>query len=148
MSYSNASKPEVSPPLTASLATHRSLAKLTQGLAHSVSAHLSLVETIIEYNDGEGYRMELSDYSFPLKYMFSDISVIPLSETYCEITMSTDFLVKAGPLGWLLGHFVMRPIMKGAFEKVMSGLACYTASGEIIGDTLPTDNTLERLTAA
>ncbi|MBM7035035.1 SRPBCC family protein [Vibrio ulleungensis] len=108
----------------------------------------SLIETIIEYNDGEGYRMELSDYSFPLKYMYSDISVIPLSDTSCEITMSTDFLVKAGPLGWLLGHFVMRPIMKGAFEKVMSGLACYTASGEVIGDALPTDNTLERLTAA
>ena len=107
----------------------------------------SLVETIIKYNEGEGYRMELSEYSFPLKYMFADIHVKPLGKQACEITMSTDFLVKAGPLGWLMGFFLMRPIMKGAFKKVMSGLAYYTQTGNAVGEELPDDTALEKLTS-
>ena len=105
----------------------------------------SLVETIVDYEEGEGYRMELSEYSFPLKYMFADVYVKPISEQASEVTMSTDFLVKAGPLGWLMGFFLMRPIMKGAFGKVMSGLAYYSETGETVGEKLPSDGMLEKL---
>lgn len=105
----------------------------------------SVVETIIEYDEGEGYRMELSEFSFPLKYMFADIHVKPIGEQSCEVTMSTDFLVKGGPLGWLMGFVLMRPIMKGAFGKVMSGLAYYSGTGNTVGEKLPNDDRLERL---
>jgi len=105
----------------------------------------SLVETIVEYEEGEGYRMALSEYSFPLKYMFADIYVKPVDEQSSEVTMSSDFLVKAGPLGWLMGFFLMRPIMKGAFKKVMSGLAYYSETGKTIGENIPNDGTLEKL---
>ncbi len=105
----------------------------------------SLVETIIKYEEGEGYRMELSEYSFPLKYMFADIYVKPVDEKTSQVTMSTDFLVKAGPLGWLMGFFLMRPVMKGAFGKVMSGLAYYSETGEAVGGKLPDNVMLEKL---
>ncbi len=105
----------------------------------------SLVEEIVEYKEGEGYRMELSEHSFPLNYMFADIYVRSVDEQTSEVTMSTDFLVKAGPLGWLMGFFLMRPIMKGAFKKVITGLAYYSETGETVTDKLPPDGTLKSL---
>ncbi len=107
----------------------------------------SLVEEIVDYKEGEGYRMELSEHSFPLKYMFADIYVRSVDEQTSEVTMSTDFLVKAGPLGWLMGFFMMRPIMKGAFAKVITGLAYYSKTGEAVTDKLPADSGLKSLIA-
>lgn len=91
--------------------------------------------------------MELSDYSFPPKYMLADVYVKPINEQVSEVTMSTEFLVKTGPLGWLMWFFLMRPVMKGAFGKVMNGLAYYTETGIAIGEDLPSDGKVEELTA-
>lgn len=97
----------------------------------------SLVEEIIEFEAGQGYKMALSEFSLPLKNMHSEIKVKKIDEDSCEIYMASDFVVKAGPLGWLLGHFIMRNVMKGVFRKVMSGLAYHSITGKRVGEKLP-----------
>ena len=97
----------------------------------------SLVETIVEYKEGEGYRMEISEHSLPLKSMFAEMSVRTIDAKSSEIRMSADFVVKAGPFGWIMGKFMMRPVMKLVFKNVMSGLAYHCATGEKIGEELP-----------
>jgi len=60
--------------------------------------------------------------------------------------MSADFVVKGGPFGWLMGQLLMRPIMKGIFKKVMTGLAYHSSTGELVADKLPSDKQLAVIT--
>ena len=105
----------------------------------------SLVEEIIDYKEGQGYTMVLSDYSLPLKSMQATIGVKAIDANRSEIFMAADFVVKGGPFGWLMGACLMRPIMKGVFKKVMTGLAYHVETGELIGKTLPKNDTLGKL---
>jgi len=105
----------------------------------------SLVEEIIDYQEGQGYKMNLSEHSLPLKEMQAQMAVKKIDENSCEIFMAADFVVKGGPLGWLLGALVMRPVMKGVFKKVMSGLAYYSVTGNRIDEELPANEDLENI---
>lgn len=105
----------------------------------------SLVEEIIAYQEGTGYKMKISEHSLPLKSMFAEMKVTKVDDNTCEVYMSADFVVKAGPVGWLLGHFIMRPVMKSVFKKVICGLAYHTKSGELIGEKLPGNEAVNKL---
>lgn len=102
----------------------------------------SLVEEIVEYQEGQGYKMVLSEFSLPLKHMHAEMRVKEIDANSSKIYMSADFVVKAGPLGWLLGHLVMRPIMKGVFKTLMSGLAYHCETGKRVGEKLPANEEL------
>jgi len=108
----------------------------------------SLVEEIIEYQVGQGYTMDISNHSMPLKSMQSEMKVTAIDENSSEIYMSADFVVKGGPLGWVMGQLIMRPVMKSIFKKVMTGLAYHSATGELISDKLPPNEELARLIRA
>ena len=54
----------------------------------------SLVETIVEYKEGQGYKMEISEHTLPLKNMFAEMSVKAIDANSSEISMSADFVVK------------------------------------------------------
>ena len=105
----------------------------------------SLVEEIVDFQDGQGFTMELSEYSLPLKSMQAEMKVTELDENSCEIYMSSDFVVKAGPLGWLMGQLIMQPVMKGVFKKLMSGLAYHCVTGERIDEKLPPKDKLDKI---
>ncbi|MBU2972197.1 SRPBCC family protein [Pseudoalteromonas sp. C2R02] len=105
----------------------------------------SLVEEIIEFNEGQGYKMVLSEFSLPLKNMYAQMSVKEIDENSCEISMSSDFVVKGGPLGWVMGRLIMKPVMKGVFKKVMSGLAYHSVTGELIGEKLPINEAMNKI---
>jgi len=97
----------------------------------------SLIEEIIEYQEGQGYKMDISNHSMPLKSMQAEMKVTPIDINTCEIYMSANFVVKGGPLGWVMGQFIMQPVMKGIFKKVMTGLAYHSETGNVIGEKLP-----------
>jgi len=102
----------------------------------------SLVEKIIDFKDKSGYRMELSEHTLPLKSMYSEIYVKQIDDKSSEISMACDFEVKMGLLGWIMGYFMMRPVMKKTFKDLMTGLAYYTVSGERIEKKLPSKKIL------
>jgi len=108
----------------------------------------SLVEEIIEYHEGQGYKMDISNHSMPLKSMQSEMKVTAIDENTSEIYMSADFIVKGGPLGWVMGHLIMRPVMKSIFMKVMTGLAYHTVTGKIIDEKLPPKEELANIIIA
>jgi len=105
----------------------------------------SLVEEIIEFQEGQGFRMALSEFSLPLKSMYAEMRVKEIDANSSEIYMSSDFVVKAGPLGWLMGFLVMGPMMKGVFKKLMTCLAYHTATGERIGEKSPPNEELAKV---
>lgn len=105
----------------------------------------SLVEEITEYQQGQEFKMLLSEHSLPLKSMSVQMGVKEIDANNSELYMSADFVVKAGPLGWLLGFLVMRPMMKGVFKKLMSGLAYHTVTSERVGEKLPSNDKLAKI---
>ncbi len=105
----------------------------------------SLVEEIIEFQEGQGFKMVLSEFSLPLKSMYAEMWVKDTDANSCELHMASDFVVKGGPLGWLMGYVVMRPMMKGVFKKLMSGLAYHAMTGERIGEKLPPNEELAKV---
>jgi len=54
-------------------------------------------------------------------------------------------VVKAGPLARLLGDVVMRPVMKGVFNKLMSGLAYHCVTGNWVGEKLSANEELANI---
>ena len=59
----------------------------------------SLIEEIIEYQEGQGYKMNVSELSSPLKSMQAEIKVDKLDDNSSEITMSVSFETNSGPVG-------------------------------------------------
>jgi len=108
----------------------------------------SLVEEIIEYQEGQGYKMDISNHSMPLKSMQAEMKVTAIDENISEIYMSADFVVKGGPFGWAMGQLLMRPVMKGIFKKVMTGLAFHSVTGKLISKKLPTNEELAKIILA
>ncbi|MCP3922042.1 MAG: SRPBCC family protein [Desulfobacterales bacterium] len=105
----------------------------------------SLIEEITDFQEGKGFKMVLSEFSLPLKSMHSEMGIIEIDANSSELYMSSDFVVKAGPLGWLIGFFIMRPIMKGVFKKLMSGLAYHCVTGKQINEKLPPNEELAKI---
>ncbi len=105
----------------------------------------NLVEEIIEFKEGQGFKMVLSEFSLPLKSMHSEMGVKKIDANSSEIYMSLDFVVKGGPFGWLMGFFLMRPMMKGVFKKLMSGLAYHCITGKRIDEKLPPNKELVKI---
>lgn len=105
----------------------------------------SLVEEIVDYQEGQGFKMELSEFSLPLKRMTAEMRVKAIDANSCELYMSSDFVVKAGPLGWLMGYFIMRPVMRGVFKQLLSGLAYHCETGKRIDKKLPANQELAKL---
>jgi len=108
----------------------------------------SLVEEITEYQIGLGYKMDISNHSMPLKSMQSEMKVIAIDENSSEIYMSAVFVVKGGALGWVMGQLIMRPVMKGIFKKVMTGLAYHSVTGKLVGEKLPANEELIKIIPA
>ncbi len=97
----------------------------------------SVVEEIIQYDKGEGFKVELTEYALPLKSLIAEMRVKKVDSNTSEISMGMDFVVKGGPIGWLMGFFMMRPMMKGVLKKVLTGLAYHSATGKTVGKELP-----------
>lgn len=102
----------------------------------------SVVEEIVEYKEGQSITVALSEYSMPLKSATATMKVTSIDARTSDITMSMDFVVKGGPLGWIMGFFMMRPLMKGVFKKMSHGLAYHSATGKSVGNKLPSGQEL------
>jgi len=44
-----------------------------------------------------------------------------------------------------MGQLIMRPVMKGIFKKVMTGLAYHSVTGELVGEKLPSNEELDKI---
>ncbi len=97
----------------------------------------SMVEEIIEYDEGEGYKMQVSELSSPLESMQAELRVKDVDGGSSRIFMAVDFETKGGPFGWLMSQLMLKPIMKGVLKKQVSGLAFHSATGELVDEKLP-----------
>jgi carbon monoxide dehydrogenase subunit G len=80
-------------------------------------------ETVVDYRSGEGYTVEFTDVgSLPLASNTVDVSLHPVDADRTEVTMSSRFAAKYGPLGWLLATVVMKRRFRETFDDTLAGL--------------------------
>lgn len=84
----------------------------------------SLVEEVIEWQDGRGFRVRLLDIAaMPLHEMQASVFVEPSGPGHIKVVWSADYRMKYGPLGWLLGQTMMRAMMGKIIDGNLDGLA-------------------------
>lgn len=66
-------------------------------------------EEIVEYESKGGYTVNFLDVGeFLLKTNVVRIDVEPVGDSRTAVTMTSNFIPKYGPIGWLMGKLVMR----------------------------------------
>ncbi len=82
-----------------------------------------IVEEVTDWKDGQGYRVRLSETDpVPLKEGFADIWIEPAGKGKARVVWGMDFSLKYGPLGWLMGQLMMKPMMGKVLDANLKGL--------------------------
>jgi carbon monoxide dehydrogenase subunit G len=93
----------------------------------------SVTERVVEYRVRESMTIELSEFSMPLNRAAATLTVRPLADDTTEVTMSIEYDVKFGPLGWVMSSLMIQPMLGKMFEQVLSCLDRHVVTGESIG---------------
>lgn len=107
----------------------------------------SVVEEIVGYEEGKRFDVVLTEYAMPLKSLHATMGVSAVNNTTSDIYMSMGYVVKFGPIGWLMGALMMRPMMKKIIKGVLQGLAYHSATGKTIAKQLPNKAEIDAIMA-
>lgn len=84
----------------------------------------SLVEEVTEWEANRRFRVQLSEMgSVPFREAHADLSVGPIDNGRTRVSWGIAFRAKYGPLGWLLGQAMLKPMMGKAIDGNLKGLA-------------------------
>jgi hypothetical protein len=111
------------------------LSEAAAGVGASRRCHFkdgsSVVERVIDWQDGGSYSVELSEFSLPLKRAVATLGVESLGPERSRLKMGMEFQVKYGPVGWLMGQMMMKRMMGRLFLVVLHGLENRVANGAV-----------------
>ena len=88
----------------------------------------SVVETITDLHEYEYIKMVLSETPMPMKSGTVSASFQSKGAS-TELTIDMDVKVGLGPLGWIIGPLIMRPIIKNRIKKMALSLDHYIKTG-------------------
>ncbi len=93
----------------------------------------SVVEKIIEWEQGRRMNVELSEMSMPMKRATVEFIVVPHGDHESDIAITMNFTPKFGLVGAMMGAMMMKPMMRKMLTQVLSGLEHHVRTGETIG---------------
>ena len=96
-----------------------------------------LTEKVVEYTEGERMNVEFVEFSMPLKRANVVFEVREVDADHTEVSVSMDYDMKLGPLGWLIDVIVLKPTMRKVFVRMLEGLSHHARTGELIGPDGP-----------
>ena len=73
--------------------------------------HWGVDEEITEYVDGERLTVRLSNFAMPVKHAEAQMSLRVVDARSTEVTISMEYEMKFGPVGWVMNNMIMRPMM-------------------------------------
>ncbi len=92
-----------------------------------------LTERIVEYEEGEFMNIAFVEFKLPLKRANVTFRVRELTKTKTEVTVTMDYVMRFGPLGWALNKAFLQPTLRKVFRNMLDGLNHHTVTGELIG---------------
>ena len=78
-------------------------------------------------------KVTLSEFSLPLKSAEATMRLEKASDKSTYVTIQMSFEMKYGVFGKIMGFFVIRPVMKMTFSKVLKGLNDHATTGQLVG---------------
>jgi hypothetical protein len=94
----------------------------------------SIDEKIPAYDSGVGYEVTITDPgTFPLKNAAADIRVAPVGRDRSTVGFTMRFEPKYGPIGWLMGHTLMKSQFRKILGRVIDGVEEHVRTGRIMG---------------
>ena len=91
-----------------------------------------LVENISDFKEGELIEIDLLESSFPLKELKLRMSVKADGETKSTISLDTVFQPKFGPIGWVMGNLMLKPLFKRRLKGLLKGIDDHLSTGRYI----------------
>ncbi len=91
------------------------------------------VEEVTSLDEGRSVTVLMSEHSMPLAYGAATFAVTADGDDRTSVTMTMDYEMKYGPLGWLLNTLMLRRIMTKLLASVLAGLNHHMVTGEHIG---------------
>lgn len=83
-------------------------------------------EEIVEYEPGSSYTIEIVDLGgLPMKESYTTMSVEAVDDARTEVTWTSRFTPKYGPLGWLMAKLLMKSKIREQFADSLEGLDEY-----------------------
>lgn len=94
----------------------------------------SVVETVLEWNEGESIKFELSEFKLPFESAHATMSIKRVDAQSSNVTIQMTYKMKFGFIGSIMGRFMIKPIMRMTFSKVLKSLNDHVKTGKLIGE--------------
>jgi uncharacterized protein YndB with AHSA1/START domain len=89
-----------------------------------------LEEVIVDYEDGRGYTVEFVDAGpYPMASNVVEFAVRPVADDRTEVSISSEFTPKYGPLGWLAAKLLVERRVRETYDEVLAGLDEHLRTG-------------------
>ncbi len=92
----------------------------------------SVREEVVELDEGRRVRLQLSEFSVPMKQLEAEITVSSTDDGKTKATFALNYRVKWSVFGRLLGATVMRRELRKMAGKVLAGLDHHATTGELV----------------
>lgn len=94
----------------------------------------SVTETIVQYDEGRSYTIELSEFSLPFKSVRTRIEVSSISGDRSQVAFYLEFAPKFGPIGWVMAQLMFKPFLRKALMGFAKGIEDHIKTGKIVGE--------------
>ena len=95
-----------------------------------------LDERILEWRDGESFKVEISETNLPFHRSVVEFS-IEADGSGTIVTVAPDYALKYGLLGRLLNQIVVRRKFRKGMEDLLAGLKYHIETGQLVGARVP-----------
>jgi len=93
----------------------------------------SAKEEVTSLDEGRSVTVTMSEFTMPLSRGAVTFEVEADGDDRTLVTMTLDYGMKYGPVGWLMNVVMLRPILRKLFASVLAGLDHHLVTGEHIG---------------
>ncbi len=98
----------------------------------------SAVEEVTSLDEGRSLTVTMSEFSMPLSHGAATFQVEADGDERTVVTMTMEYEMKYGPLGWLMNAIMLRPIIGKLLASVLLGLDHHLVTGNHVGKNGPT----------
>ena len=95
-----------------------------------------LKERAVDWREGQGFKIDIFETSLPLKSNVVDFTVEGDMDGTI-VTVTPEYVLKYGPLGWLLDQLWAQRQFKKGMADLLAGLKYHVETGELVGDKIP-----------
>ena len=95
-----------------------------------------LEERATDRRDRQGFKIDIYESNLPIRRSVVEFSIKADGEGML-VTVTPDYALKYGPIGWLMDLLIARRQYKKGMEELLAGLKYYVETGEQVDTRVP-----------